>query len=51
MKTDGYSLGHPRMGGYGGVFRSCRGFVKSCFAIDLEIIFAFKVDFSVVVHF
>ncbi|KAL5566746.1 hypothetical protein UlMin_029910 [Ulmus minor] len=42
VNTDGISFGTPVDGGYGGVFRTCRPFVKGCFAVPLNYFFAFE---------
>ncbi|KAK3198315.1 hypothetical protein Dsin_021730 [Dipteronia sinensis] len=36
--------GLPGGGGCGGVFRTCRSFVKACFAVPLGQVFAFEVE-------
>ncbi|KAK2663018.1 hypothetical protein Ddye_001592 [Dipteronia dyeriana] len=44
VNTDGAVLGSPGVGGCGGVFRTCRSFVKACFAVPLGLVFVFKVE-------
>ncbi|KAK2637349.1 hypothetical protein Ddye_032141 [Dipteronia dyeriana] len=44
VNTDGAALGSPGMGGYGGVFQTCRSFVKACFAVPLGQVFAFEAE-------
>ena len=41
---DGSALGVLGFSGCGGVFRTCKGFVKGCFAYGLGIGFAFKAE-------
>ncbi|KAK3189542.1 hypothetical protein Dsin_029103 [Dipteronia sinensis] len=42
VNTDGASLGSPGVEGCGGVFRTCRSFVKACFAVPIGQVFAFE---------
>ncbi|KAK3189603.1 hypothetical protein Dsin_029164 [Dipteronia sinensis] len=42
VNTDEVALGSPDAGGYGGVFRNCRSFIKGCFAALLDLVFAFE---------
>ncbi|KAK3205148.1 hypothetical protein Dsin_019194 [Dipteronia sinensis] len=44
VDADGATIGSPRVGGYGGIFRNCRAFVKGCFAIPLGQVFGFEVE-------
>ena len=48
--TNGLTFGGPCLLGYAGVFRTCRGFVNGCFAIPLDVCFAFKVELAAAVH-
>ena len=41
VNTDGAAFGSPGLAGCAGVFRTCRGFVKGCFAIPLGVCFVF----------
>ncbi|KAK3184210.1 hypothetical protein Dsin_031496 [Dipteronia sinensis] len=50
VNTDGAAFGSPGLAGCAGVFRTCRGFVKGCFAIPLGVCFAFKVELVAAVH-
>ncbi|KAI9174041.1 hypothetical protein LWI28_010868 [Acer negundo] len=42
VNTDGAVMGSLGFGGCGGIFRNCKAFVKSCFAIPLGQVFAFE---------
>ncbi|KAK2655573.1 hypothetical protein Ddye_008625 [Dipteronia dyeriana] len=42
--TDGAVLSSPGAGGCGGIFRNCRAFVKGCFAVPLDHVFAFEAE-------
>ncbi|KAK3221956.1 hypothetical protein Dsin_008981 [Dipteronia sinensis] len=42
VNTDGAALGSPCVGGFVGVFRTCKSFVKACFAVPLGQVFAFE---------
>ncbi|KAK3218439.1 hypothetical protein Dsin_012409 [Dipteronia sinensis] len=42
--TDGTVLGSPGVGGCGGVFRTCRSFVKARFTVSLGQVFAFAAE-------
>ncbi|KAK3184879.1 hypothetical protein Dsin_032165 [Dipteronia sinensis] len=44
VNTDGTSLGLPSVGGYRGIFRTCRSFVKACFAVPLGQVSAFEAE-------
>ncbi|KAK2644850.1 hypothetical protein Ddye_020045 [Dipteronia dyeriana] len=44
VNTDGVTLGWPDVGGCGGVFRTCRSFVKACFAVPLGQVFTFEAE-------
>ncbi|KAK3221988.1 hypothetical protein Dsin_009013 [Dipteronia sinensis] len=44
VNTDGAALGSPGVGDYGGVFRTCRSFVKACFVVPLGQVFAFEAE-------
>ncbi|KAK3192975.1 hypothetical protein Dsin_024285 [Dipteronia sinensis] len=50
VSTDGAAFGSPDLAGYAGVFRTCRGFVKGCFAIPLGVCFAFEAELAAAVH-
>ena len=50
INMDGASFGGPRLTGCVGVFRICRGFVKSCFAILLSVCFGFKAEIATAVR-
>ncbi|KAK2665840.1 hypothetical protein Ddye_004414 [Dipteronia dyeriana] len=41
---DGATLSSPTVGGCGGIFRNCRAFVKGCFDVPLDHVFAFEVE-------
>ncbi|KAK3222027.1 hypothetical protein Dsin_009052 [Dipteronia sinensis] len=42
VNTNGATLSSPGVRGCGGVFRSCKAFVKGCFAVPLGQVFAFE---------
>ncbi|KAK2663348.1 hypothetical protein Ddye_001922 [Dipteronia dyeriana] len=44
VNTDGAALHSPGVGGCGGVFRTCRSFVKACFAVPIGHVFAFEAE-------
>ncbi|KAI9192845.1 hypothetical protein LWI28_028433 [Acer negundo] len=44
VNTNGAVMGSPGVGGCGGIFRNYRASVKSCFAIPLGQVFAFKTE-------
>ncbi|KAK3225524.1 hypothetical protein Dsin_005386 [Dipteronia sinensis] len=44
VNTDGAALGSLGVGGCGGVFRTCRYFVKACFAVPLGLVFVFEAE-------
>ncbi|KAK2638001.1 hypothetical protein Ddye_025796 [Dipteronia dyeriana] len=44
VNTDGVTLSSPGAGGYGGIFRNCRAFVKGCFVVSLDHVFAFETE-------
>ncbi|KAK3221981.1 hypothetical protein Dsin_009006 [Dipteronia sinensis] len=44
VNTNGAALGSPGVGGCGGVFWTCRSFVKACFKIPLSQVFAFEAE-------
>ncbi|KAK3221823.1 hypothetical protein Dsin_008848 [Dipteronia sinensis] len=44
VNTEGAALGSPGVGGCGGVFWTCRSFVKACFAVPLGQVFAFEAE-------
>ncbi|KAK2636307.1 hypothetical protein Ddye_031099 [Dipteronia dyeriana] len=44
VNTDGGALSFPGAGGCGGIFRNCRAFVKGCFAVPLDHVFAFEAE-------
>ncbi|KAK2642786.1 hypothetical protein Ddye_024549 [Dipteronia dyeriana] len=44
VNTYGVALGSLGVGGCGGVFRTCRSFVKACFAVPLGQVFAFEAE-------
>ncbi|KAK2641274.1 hypothetical protein Ddye_023037 [Dipteronia dyeriana] len=44
VNTDGAALSSPCAGGCGGIFRNCRAFVKGCFAVPLDHVFAFEAE-------
>ncbi|KAK0578736.1 hypothetical protein LWI29_015418 [Acer saccharum] len=50
VSTDGAAFGSPGLAGCAEVFRTCRGFVKGCFAIPLGVCFAFKAELAIAVH-
>ncbi|KAK0575059.1 hypothetical protein LWI29_033415 [Acer saccharum] len=50
VNTDGAAFGSPGLAGCAGVFRTCRGFVRGCFAIPLGVCFAFEAELAAAVH-
>ena len=50
VNTDGVTFGDRSLASCAGVFRTCRCFVKSCFAIPLGVCFAFEAEWAAVVH-
>ncbi|KAK2647756.1 hypothetical protein Ddye_015245 [Dipteronia dyeriana] len=44
VNTDGAALSSPSTGGCGGIFRNCRAFVKGCFVVPLDHVFAFEAE-------
>ncbi|KAK2661126.1 hypothetical protein Ddye_007659 [Dipteronia dyeriana] len=50
VNTYGAAFGSPGLVGCAGVFRTCRGFVKCCFAIHLGVYFAFEAELADVVY-
>ncbi|KAK2648273.1 hypothetical protein Ddye_015762 [Dipteronia dyeriana] len=44
VNTDGAALSSPDAGGCGGIFRNCRAFIKGCFAVPLDHVFAFEAE-------
>ena len=44
VNIDDATHGSPGHSGYNGIFRTCRGFVKSCFSIYLGKKFAFEAE-------
>ncbi|KAK3194054.1 hypothetical protein Dsin_025364 [Dipteronia sinensis] len=44
VSISGAALGSPGVGGCGGVFRTCRSFVKAYFAVPLGRVFAFEAE-------
>ncbi|KAK2647131.1 hypothetical protein Ddye_022326 [Dipteronia dyeriana] len=44
VNIDGVALSSPGAGGCGGIFCNCRAFVKGCFAVPLDHVFAFEVE-------
>ena len=44
VNTYGVAMGSPGVGGYGGIFRNCKAFVKGRFAIPLGQVFAFEAE-------
>ncbi|KAK2655102.1 hypothetical protein Ddye_008154 [Dipteronia dyeriana] len=44
VNTDGAALSSPGAGGCGGIFRNCRAFVKGCFTVSLDHVFAFEAE-------
>ncbi|KAK3185052.1 hypothetical protein Dsin_032338 [Dipteronia sinensis] len=44
VNTYGATIGSPRVGGFGGIFRNCRVFVKGCFTIPIGQVFAFEAE-------
>ncbi|KAK3199937.1 hypothetical protein Dsin_023352 [Dipteronia sinensis] len=50
VNTDGDAFGSPGLAGCAGVFRTCRGFFKGCFAIPLIVCFAFEAELAAAVH-
>ncbi|KAK3225647.1 hypothetical protein Dsin_005509 [Dipteronia sinensis] len=44
VNTDGAALSSPGVGGYGGVFRNSRAFVKGCFVVPFSQVFAFEAE-------
>ncbi|KAK3189348.1 hypothetical protein Dsin_028909 [Dipteronia sinensis] len=44
VNTDGTTLGSPSVGDCGGVFRTCKSFVKACFTVSVGQVFAFEVE-------
>ena len=50
VNTDGVAFGGLDVARCAGFIRTCRDFVKGCFAILLGVCFAFKTELVVVVH-
>ncbi|KAK2655634.1 hypothetical protein Ddye_008686 [Dipteronia dyeriana] len=50
VNTDGAAFGNPSLAGCAGVFRTCRSFIKGCFAIPLGVCFAFEAEFAAAVY-
>ncbi|KAK1577292.1 hypothetical protein Q3G72_020471 [Acer saccharum] len=50
VNMDGTAFGSPSHVGCTRVFRTCRGFVKGCFAIPLGVCFAFEIELATAVH-
>ncbi|KAK3229339.1 hypothetical protein Dsin_001220 [Dipteronia sinensis] len=50
VNTDEAAFGSPGLTGCAGVFRTCRGFVKGCFAIPLGVCFAFEAELAAAIH-
>ncbi|KAK0599983.1 hypothetical protein LWI29_010426 [Acer saccharum] len=50
VNTDGAAFGSPGLSGCAGVFRTCRGFVRGCFAIPLGVCFAFEAELAAAIH-
>ncbi|KAK2659082.1 hypothetical protein Ddye_005615 [Dipteronia dyeriana] len=46
VNTDGAAFGSPGLAGCAGFFRTCKGFVKGCFAIPLGVCFAFEAELA-----
>ncbi|KAK2634159.1 hypothetical protein Ddye_028951 [Dipteronia dyeriana] len=44
VNTDGAALSSPGAGGCKGIFCNCRAFVKGCFAVPLNHVFAFEAE-------
>ncbi|KAK2661381.1 hypothetical protein Ddye_007914 [Dipteronia dyeriana] len=42
VNTDNAALSSPGAGGCEGIFRNCRAFVKGCFTVPLDHVFAFE---------
>ncbi|KAK2658521.1 hypothetical protein Ddye_005054 [Dipteronia dyeriana] len=47
VNTDGAALSSPCAEGCRGVFRNCRAFVKGCFVVPLDHVFAFEAELLV----
>ncbi|KAK3213082.1 hypothetical protein Dsin_017788 [Dipteronia sinensis] len=50
VNTDMTAFGSPGLAGCAGVFCTYKGFVKSCFAIPLDVCFAFEAELAAAVH-
>ncbi|KAK2646800.1 hypothetical protein Ddye_021995 [Dipteronia dyeriana] len=50
VNTDGATFGSPGLTGCARVFRTCRGFVKGCFAIPLGVCFAFGAELAAAIY-
>ncbi|KAK2642460.1 hypothetical protein Ddye_024223, partial [Dipteronia dyeriana] len=44
VNTDGACMGSPDVGGCGGIFRTCKSFVKACFTDSIRQVSAFKAE-------
>ena len=44
VNIDGSVRGAPGRSGCGGIFRTCKGFVKGCFSVGLGIRFSFEAE-------
>ncbi|KAK2635249.1 hypothetical protein Ddye_030041 [Dipteronia dyeriana] len=44
VNTNGAALSSPGVGGSGGIFCNCRAFVKGCFVVPLDHVFAFEAE-------
>ncbi|KAK2649124.1 hypothetical protein Ddye_016613 [Dipteronia dyeriana] len=44
VNTDGVALSSPGVRGCGGIFRNCRAFVKGCFVVPVDHVFAFEAE-------
>ncbi|PON76351.1 hypothetical protein TorRG33x02_242910 [Trema orientale] len=51
IKVNGAPSGSPEpITGCGGVFRNCHGFVMGCFAMLLDVLYAFEAELLMVVY-
>ena len=50
VNTDGTTFGSPGLAGSIGLFHTYRGFVKGCFAISIDIAYAFEVENVAAIH-
>ncbi|PON59843.1 hypothetical protein PanWU01x14_157380 [Parasponia andersonii] len=50
IEVNGAPSGSPEPTGCGGVFRNCHGFVMGCFAVLLNVFYAFQVELLMVFY-